>query len=138
LLNQTYQGGRWVKFCRGTCHLDAVLYILRTLLRGLILDIETWGIFGVALLMILSISSIAYLRKRESGLILWGGLLFLGIVVTTYYIASYDTVHDISWWINTGLDRMLLPGTIIVVVGGMDGLSSFDNRQDSAASFDQE
>ena len=42
-----------------------------------------------------------------------------------YYLASYDSVHDISWWVNTGLDRMLFPGLLLLWVGGISMVKLF-------------
>ena len=45
------------------------------------------------------------------------------------YLASlYNTAHDISWWVSTGLDRMLLPGLLLAWVGGV-GIGLLDRSQ---------
>jgi hypothetical protein len=44
-----------------------------------------------------------------------------------YFLASFDTVHDISWWVNTGLMRMLLPAFILLWLGGIGLLRIFLN-----------
>jgi len=42
--------------------------------------------------------------------------------VGLYHVVSYDTLHDLSWWVKTGLDRMLLPGVLLLVIGGLASL----------------
>jgi len=52
-----------------------------------------------------------------------GGLLVLA-TYAMYYVSSYETVHDTSWWVSTGLDRMLFPGMITLwfAITGVVGL----------------
>ena len=50
------------------------------------------------------------------------GWIYLLAIAGMYYLASYDTAHDISWWVSTGLDRMLMPGLLLAWAGGVAGL----------------
>jgi hypothetical protein len=36
-----------------------------------------------------------------------------------YYLTSYDRLHDVSWWTHTGLDRMAMPGLILLWLAGV-------------------
>ncbi len=54
-------------------------------------------------------------------MLICGGVYLLAIVAM-YYLVSYDPNHDISWWVSTGLDRMVLPGLLLAWVGGIAGL----------------
>jgi hypothetical protein len=50
-------------------------------------------------------------------------------MIGVYYLTSYDTAHDISWWVDTGLDRMMLPGLLLLWIGGISGVSLFYKRE---------
>jgi hypothetical protein len=41
------------------------------------------------------------------------------MVFVMYYVASFDTNHDVSWWVSTGLERMLFPGLLLLWLGGI-------------------
>ena len=47
------------------------------------------------------------------------GWVYILAIAGMYYLASYDTAHDISWWLSTGLDRMLMPGLLLAWAGGL-------------------
>ncbi len=129
----------------GNFHFSALIYSAGSLLGGLF-DVETWGSFGLLLLaVLLALLLLALLRPRDSGdrstspgagsgglaaalMLLCGGVYLLAILAM-YYLTSYDPSHDISWWVSTGLDRMVLPGLLLVWVGGIAGLfRSFAER----------
>ncbi len=119
----------------GNLHLSALLYSAGSLLGGLF-DVETWGSFGLLLLAALFALLLLSLLQAGAGkgkpvppgvaedgraaalLLLCGGVYLLA-VLAMYYLTSYDPSHDISWWVSTGLDRMVLPGLLLVWVGGI-------------------
>lgn len=115
-------GAALARFLAGDLHLPQAGYILRTLLASL-LDPVTWGSLGMGLLIILAGLVIAVLLRQRARpaafLVLACGLLITLIVMGTYFVASYDTVHDISWWLNSGLDRMALPAVALLWIGGI-------------------
>jgi hypothetical protein len=81
------------------------------------------------------------LRKvsQPGFMILLTGIFVTGMTAGIYYLASFDRVHDISWWISTGYDRMLLPGTILLLIGGITLVGKFfDDRQRGSIPFDPE
>ena len=55
-----------------------------------------------------------------------------------YYLTSYDNVHDISWWINTGLDRMLMPCIVLWLAWGVIRLELLDDGKNRAVAADLE
>jgi hypothetical protein len=54
------------------------------------------------------------------------------------FLASLYTVHDISWRVNTGLMRMMLPAFILLWLGGMGLLSIFLNSSRLSTSKHRE
>jgi hypothetical protein len=109
----------------GDLHFYQAFYILRTFAVHLF-RLQTWGSFGVALIVVLLLSVVVIWRRRTStGIALWSGVLITLAILGIYYLASYDSVHDISWWVNTGLDRMLFPGLLLLWVGGISMVKLF-------------
>ncbi|MCK4899887.1 MAG: hypothetical protein KAS38_13965, partial [Anaerolineales bacterium] len=113
----------------GNLHLSEAFYVLRTAMAHL-LRLQTWGLFGVALIFMLLLTLAVIVRRREStSIALWSGVLVVAVILGIYYLASYDSVHDVSWWVNTGLDRMVLPGLILLWVGGISVIKLFDDHK---------
>ncbi|OGO34474.1 MAG: hypothetical protein A2W35_16820 [Chloroflexi bacterium RBG_16_57_11] len=126
------------QFLSGNLHLQEALYIIRYLPAGL-LEAGSWGLLGIlTLLVLLVLLFIVGLRRlhRTKGLdefpgkatasaaliMALCGWVYLLAIAGLYYLASYDTAHDISWWVSTGLDRMLMPGLLLAWAGGVGWL----------------
>ena len=45
------------------------------------------------------------------------GCLFLLMVVGMYFLTSFDSSNDLSWWVTSGMNRMVFPGIIILWLG---------------------
>ncbi len=127
---QAVSSGQW--------HLDEALYILRSLAFSLI-DPLTWGVFGLVLLLfaLLSLRK-GYRRHAQAAQLALTGVICLGAVLGMYYITSYDTNHDISWWVSTGLERMLLPAASLLWLGLFLGGQPLDNGEDRPIPADLE
>jgi hypothetical protein len=119
----------------GNLHLPEAVYIGRSLLTSL-LEIESWGFLGIlSLLILLSILLVLGMRRLHSTkrqtesaenptfwaafLIALCGWVYLLAIAGMYYLTSYEAIHDISWWVSTGLDRMLMPGLLLAWAGGI-------------------
>jgi hypothetical protein len=119
----------------GNFHVSEALYIGRSMWTGLF-DLQTWGGFGF-LALLAFLAPMIYLMSHRlrapkdqrspaektapfAGFLMalcgWAYLLAIGGI---YYLTSYDSVHDISWWVSTGLVRMLMPGLLLCWVGGI-------------------
>lgn len=122
----------------GDMHLADAWYVLRNIFIRLI-DISTWGVFGIVILLFL-ISFAITLSKRlvTVPFSLWVGLLILILIFGIYYLTSFDMEHDISWWVSTGLDRMVFPGLILLWIGVISVLKVLDDYENSSASADAE
>lgn len=122
----------------GDFHLEDTGFILRSTLFNLS-DISTWGLLGMAIFLVLIFSVIILTRRRDSTpLSLWVGLLLLILILGIYYLTSYDTEHDISWWVSTGLNRLLLPAVVMLWVGGISSLQLLDDYEHSSVSANTE
>jgi hypothetical protein len=108
----------------GNLRFGDAFYVIQSML-GTLFDLRIWGLFGIGLVLVV----IAFLVPGEwriSSIGLIGcGLLYMGLIVGIYILASYDSVHDIRWWVNTGLDRMLMPAYLLLWVGGISRLKVF-------------
>jgi len=103
----------------GNLHLTEGLYILTAGFSRL-LNFESWGVWGMGLILLAAAGTWGWKKKRGgSSLVFLAGWLMLGMVVVMYYIASFDKNHDISWWVSTGLERMLFPGLLLLWLGGI-------------------
>jgi hypothetical protein len=107
---------------RGNLQFTNLIYIIRSIFTNVI-NFEIWGVIGVGTLVLFVISIVFVIfNKREINICrsvpLLSGLVYILLIMVIYYFASFDRHHDISWWINTGFDRMLLPGVALVWFGG--------------------
>ncbi len=116
-------------------HLSALLYIFRSFVSSVVSP-GTWGWLGIGSFLAGIIALATRKRRALASPILMSGLLYLALVAGLYYVTSFDKVHDISWWVNTGLDRMSMPGMVLLWLGGVAGAEVLDHRQDSAQSLD--
>jgi hypothetical protein len=108
---------------QGNLHLAEALYVVRSTFLTL-LTTKDWGVWGIGIGLAIALALVVPVRGSKSPrLILLSGFLYLAAMIGVYYIASYDIAHDISWWVDTGLDRMMLPGVILLWIGAISGVS---------------
>lgn len=116
------------RISQGNLHTSEAVYVLKSL--GLeITNPNTWGIIGSGSILFMLVGISLRGRPALSPLLLLGGLslvFYLGM----YYVTSYDSFQDISWWVNTGLDRMIMPGIILIWTGSMSSLFGTQNASD--------
>jgi len=101
----------------GNLRLSSLAFMLSFLGRQAI-HFQTWGSIGVGLFL----SALLYLtRGREinqrEGWFFLIGFLNVVIVIGIYYIFAFDSRYDISWWLNSGFNRMVMPGMILIWLG---------------------
>ena len=103
----------------GNLHLYEGVYILTSSLSRL-LQFENWGLWGEGLILLAAAGIWRWKKSRGGGsLAFLTGWLIIGMVFVMYYITSFDRNHDISWWVSTGLERMLFPGLLLLWLGGI-------------------
>ncbi|MBN2502246.1 MAG: hypothetical protein JXB38_15795 [Anaerolineales bacterium] len=102
---------------QGNLHFQEIGYVLVYFLSKLF-QVNEWGLLGYT-------GSLAFVywlthqgtRPRWKFNCIGAGLAFMVLVFGLYYVTSYDQSHDISWWVSTGLSRMMMPGLVTVGVG---------------------
>jgi len=102
---------------KGELHIQEVFFIFAFLFQELVTS-SVWGAFGIILLVI-CIFVLIFLKcvsRIATVMITIGGILLL-LIVGMYYLTSYDSAHDLSWWVRSGLDRMIFPGLIVLWLG---------------------
>lgn len=106
----------------GNWHLYEAVYILAAGASRL-LNFHSWGAWGAGILL-LAVAGLVWRKKSRPGerLVFIMGWLLVGMVYVMYYVASFDKNHDISWWVATGLERMLFPAVFLLWVGGIQSL----------------
>jgi hypothetical protein len=106
----------------GNLNLAELGYLLARFSR-MLASLPAWGSAGALMLAVLLLAAV---HRRwldpESGTLLVLGLGFIAIILGSYYLTSYDPQGaDISWWVSTGLDRMLMPGMTLLWIAGFLG-----------------
>jgi hypothetical protein len=116
----------------GNLHLNEAAYLLGFGLNRLF-QIKNWGVMGAAIILVTITAAVLGIKRRKApGLTLLAGALFTGMILALYYITSYDTTHDISWWVSTGLERMAFPGLLLLWMGGITQIRGFGMEEGKA------
>lgn len=101
-------GNALTQMLQGNFNVNEGVYALRSLFATL-LDFSTWGVVGLGALLF-------WLPRRQSTIeaaraMLWfGGGLVLAVALGTIYATTYGGGCDVSCWVNSGLDRYIMPG----------------------------
>jgi hypothetical protein len=130
----------------GDLHLKEALYILRALLATTA-GPDAWGLLGLLalLLALVALARLAWVliarppaadlpgsssTSKASLLIVLASLGYFAAVMGMYYLTSFSANRDLSWWVKTGLERMWLPGLLLLWVGGIGTAQVFNYQQD--------
>jgi hypothetical protein len=101
----------------GELHIQEVFFILYYLLQQLV-TFKVWGILGVSLLIGCIVVIIFYkLTSLTAKVMIVTGCFFLLMIVGMYFLTSFDSSNDLSWWVTSGMNRMVFPGIIILWLG---------------------
>ena len=111
----------------GNLHLNEGLYVF-TFGFSRLFQFKNWGLWGIGVVIVTLLAVFLGIKQRNGRWITFlAGWIFIGMICLMYYITSYDITHDVSWWVSTGLERMLIPGMLLLWMGGIqlikDGLS---------------
>ena len=111
-----YQGAI-TQLMSGNLHIVEAEYILSQFFRDLV-SLGVWGAVGFGLLLL------PWLGRRPSGeggdpslFSMAAGVCCILLVLGIYQLVSYSPGRDISWWVSTGLDRMAMPGIVLLWLG---------------------
>jgi hypothetical protein len=100
----------------GHINLEGCIFVLRSFLAGFF-DLNTWGILGISLLLLVGLIPLFFKRRNSSLVLVGAGLLCLLATLGLYWLMANDPGSNISWWVDTGLSRMLLPGMSLLWLG---------------------
>jgi hypothetical protein len=106
-----------VQILGGNLHIKELFFIHTFMLQELVSP-KFWGVLGILLLIAGTI--VLILRKpvpKITGVMIASGCLFIIMIIGMYYLTSFDSTNDLSWWLTSGLNRMLFPGIIICSLG---------------------
>ena len=115
-----------VQLSHGNLHIAETLFIMHSIFSQLMI-IKFWGVVGIGIIIVLILSLVPLLWRKSLWAVFVSGLAYMLAILGFYFLASFDTVHDISWWVNTGLMRMMLPAFILLWLGGIGLLGIFLN-----------
>ena len=107
-----------VQMLRGNLNLNEARYALSSLL-GFLLDLDTWGVVGVGVLFFSWLPRRISPGRTASSLLWSGGLLVIMIALGTIHATSYNGGCDVSCWVNSGLDRYIMPGITLLWLESM-------------------
>jgi hypothetical protein len=110
----------------GNLHLEALLNILAAFLRRFF-SLDAWGLWSAGLLLCLVVGFARKAWSFQAAALASAGALAIACVLGMYYVTSFDTVKDLSWWISTGMERMLMPGFLLLWLAGM---AAFARREE--------
>ena len=100
----------------GNFHFSSLAFML-SFIGSQAIHFQTWGSIGVGLFL----SALLYpMRGREinqrEGWFLLVGFVNVVIMIGIYYIFAFDSRYDISWWLNSGFNRMVMPGAFLILL----------------------
>jgi len=110
----------------GNLHIAETRFVMHSIFSQLMI-IKFWGVVGIGIIIALILSLVPLLWRKSLWVVFVSGLVYMLAILGFYFLASFDTVHDISWWVNTGLMRMMLPAFILLWLGGIGLLGIFLN-----------
>jgi hypothetical protein len=125
-----YRGTTWVgaEFKSGlnevfvsATYLQSLIYVVRSYLLSLV-DLQVWGVLGFMVLIVLLAARLCSPLRWPTNLLICCGLALTLAVLAAYPLLASTSDSDISWWVNAGLTRMLLPGMAILWLGVIYGL----------------
>ena len=98
----------------GNINFPAIIYILQYFISNLF-DIQVYGFIGWLTTALFVWMLLKRTGKADQYLPAATGALYILIILGSYYFTSYktNTNHDLSWWVQSGLMRMILPGLFL-------------------------
>lgn len=106
----------------GNWQIGSIIYLLQAFIK-LMFDLQTWGFWTIVIIMLMVSVLISRNFRSYSNYLAMSGLVCLIIVLGIYYFTAFDPQNDQSWWISTGLDRMLMPSLLLLYMSAVTTLS---------------
>ncbi len=111
---QSFRAGNW--------HIPQTGFLV-VYLAGQALHLPTWGVLAPFFLLFIFIAILTGKPDRSVKFLILSGCLAGLSIFGLYFLLSFDSVHDISWWAATGLNRMLMPAIVLLWIGTASALS---------------
>lgn len=123
-LDQGYYTNTLKEIISGNLHLDDLWFIFKYFIQQLF-STDPWGYIGWAITILILSKLIFKPRSMPSVFLPISGALFIVMIFGVYYITSFNISESqtLSWWLGTGLNRLILPGIILIWI------SLFQNEQ---------
>ena len=112
----------------GDLHLAQIITIGKYLLSQAS-DLRTWGVLIPVILLLVTLGLAFKSHSRPGWMLFILGVALVLPFLGVYWAASYDSRSDLQWWLNTGFNRMLMPGvTILWLAAWLAGSVVFESR----------
>jgi hypothetical protein len=83
-------------------------------------QLEAWGLLVLSIISLVAFIPFLFYKQRTGSLLAGIGLLYLLVVLGMYILLANDPASNPSWWVDTGLSRMLMPGVTLLWLGLVD------------------
>lgn len=102
----------------GSLHLKDLWFIISYFAKQII-TIEKWGLTGFLIIILMIHFLITKTKQHAAIKLIAAGLFYIIMIFGVYYLTAFNTTQNqtLSWWVGTGLDRMVLPGILLVSFG---------------------
>jgi len=107
---------------QGNLHLAEAGFIF-TYFGAQLLATGAWGVIGPGIGLSVMIGFMIRGLRFLSPLILTG-LVLIASILSIYYLISFDSGRDISWWVSTGMNRLILPAITLIWIGSVDAVTN--------------
>lgn len=107
---------------KGNLNPVELVFTMEWLLRYVFsLEPTAWGGLGTLPIFSLLVFLLRRQRPKQNELSLFvAGTSILAIVAVGYFMTSYSPAGpDVSWWVLTGMDRMIMPGIVLIWLAGV-------------------
>ena len=106
----------------GNFRFDA-LKVIFTELVNKSFDLNSWGLWGVFLIISILHSTLKIREINSSNILMYGvGVLYVLCIMGMYYSTGFYEVPSINWWVETGLYRMIMPGYLLLGIAGITSI----------------
>ncbi len=118
----------------GTFHFSEAKYLLSFFLKA-IFNFKIWGGVGWIFTVLIVFFAFKNIRKFINIPIITG-VVYILLIIGSYYFTSFGNTAslDLSWWVSTGLNRMIMPGMILLWTGL---ITNFDQNSVSRDKYEQ-
>jgi hypothetical protein len=100
-------------------NLESTAFVLKSFF-DIRLQLEAWGLLVFSIISLVAFVPFFFYKQHTASLLAGIGLLYLLVVLGMYILLANDPASNPSWWVDTGLSRMLMPGLTLLWLGLID------------------